>query len=272
MSEQNVVLITGASSGIGQATAQWLAQRGFIVFGTSRNASRVDVLSGVRMLPLDVRLDESVDTCVEAMLQQAGRLDILINNAGYELGGAIEEATLEEVKTQFETNFYGATRMIKAVLPIMRRQGRGQIVNISSLAGLVAVPFLGVYSASRFALEGYTEGLRHELKPFNIRISLVEPNFIKTNLTRNRQYAAHQISDYDSWRRQAFEVMQQYEENAPKPALVAECILRIVESKSPRLRYSVGKNASLTTRLRRFLPESLFEQGVRRHFHLDANK
>ena len=272
MSERKVVLITGASSGIGQSTARLLTQRGFTVFGTSRKSSGIDAIPGVEVLPLDVRIDESVDACLEAVSKQAERVDIVINNAGYELGGAIEETTLEEVKAQFETNFYGVARMIKAVLPIMRRQGKGQIINISSLAGLVPVPFLGIYSASKFALEGYTEGLRHELKPFNIQVSLVEPGFIKTNLASNRQYTADQISDYERWRQRAFEAMRQYEEKAPEPTLVAECVLRVIESKSPKLRYRVGKDATRTTRLRRFLPESLFEQGTRSHFRLDAKK
>ena len=272
MSEQKVVLITGVSSGIGQATARLGAQRGFTVFGTSRNPSGIEAIPSVEVLPLDVRFDESVDACLEAVLKQAGRLDTLINNAGYELGGAIEEATLEEVKAQFETNFFGVVRMVKAVLPIMRGQGNGQIITISSLSGLAPVPFLGVYSASKFALEGYTEGLRHEVKPLNIQVSLVEPGFIKTNLVVNRQYTADQISDYAPWRQRAFEAMRQYEERAPEPSLVAECVLRIIKSKSPRLRYKVGKDAIRTTRLRRILPEGLFEHGARSYFHLDAKK
>jgi NAD(P)-dependent dehydrogenase (short-subunit alcohol dehydrogenase family) len=272
VSEQRVILITGASSGNGQATARLLAQRGFTVFGTSRNPSDVEMMPGVEMLPLDVRLDESVDACVDTVLKQAGRLDTLVNNAGYELGGAIEEATLEEAKAQFETNFFGVVRMVKAVLPVMRRQGNGQIINISSLAGLAPVPFLGVYSASKSALEGYTEVLRHEVKPFNIQVSLMEPGYIKTTLARNRQYAANQISDYAPWRQRAFEAIREYEEKAPGPTLVAECVLRIIESKSPRLRYRVGKDAIRIPRLRRFLPESLLEQGTRSYFHLDAEE
>ena len=272
MSEQEVVLITGASSGIGQSTARLLAKQGFSVFGTSRKPSGIDAIPGVEVLPLDVRLDESVDACLEAVLKQAKRLDIVINNAGYELGGAIEETTLEEVKAQFETNFYGVVRMIKAVLPIMRRQGKGQIINISSLAGLATVPFLGVYSASKFALEGYTERLRHEVKPFNVQVSLVEPGFIKTNLAGNRQYVANQISEYNPWRQRAFEAMGQYEEKAPEPTLVAECVLHLIKNKSPKLRYRVGKDVTSTNRLRRFLPESLFERGTRSYFRLDAKE
>lgn len=267
---QKVTLITGTSSGNGQAIARRLAQKGLTVFGTSRNPSGGEQMPGAEVLPLDVRSDESVKDCVDAVLQRAGRLDILINNAGYELGGAIEEVSIGEAKSQFETNLFGVMRMVQAVLPIMRRQGGGQIINLSSLVGLVPVPFLGVYSASKFALEGYTEVLRHEVKPFNVRVSLVEPGFIRTNLARNRQDAVKHISDYDPWRQRAFEAIHQYEEQAPEPTLVAECVLRVIESKSPKSRYKVGKDATSLPRLRRFLPESLFEQGARDHFHLDA--
>ena len=270
MSNQKVILITGTSSGNGQAIARLLAQRGFTVFGTSRNPAGSERLPNVEVLPLDVRSDESVQACVDAVLQRAGRLDILVNNAGYVLGGAIEEVSIEEAKSQFETNLFGVMRVIQAVLPTMRRQASGQIINVSSLVGLVPVPFLGGYSASKFALEGYTEALRHEVKPFNIRVSLIEPGFIRTSLARNRLYAARRIQDYDPWRERAYEVIHHSEETAPEPTLAAESVLHVIQSKSPKTRYQVGKDAISLPRLRRFLPESLFEQGVRNHFHLDA--
>ena len=272
MLEKRIVLITGTSSGIGQATARLLAQRGFTVFGTSRNPSSLETVSGVEVLPLDVCSDEAVGACLNTLLKKTGRLDILINNAGYVLRGAIEEPTLEEVKAQFETNFFGVVRMVRAVLPIMRRQGGGQIINISSAAGLTALPFHGYYSASKFALEGYTEALRHEVKPFHIRVSLVEPGYIKTHLRHNQQLASDRITDYDPWRKGSSGVRQQWEEKLPGPTLVAECVLRIIESKSPGLRHTVGKDAAQAFWLRRFLPESLFEQGMRRLLHLDIKK
>ena len=187
MSEKQVVLITGISSGIGQATARLLAERDFSIFGTARNLSGVEAIPGVEVLPLDVRSDESVNTCVDTALKRAGRLDILVNNAGYGLSGAVEEVAVEEAKAQFETNFFGVVRMVKRVLPIMRRQGSGQIINISSGLGLVALPFIGFYSSSKFALEGYTEALRHEVKPFKIKVSLVEPGFVHTQFRNNIQ-------------------------------------------------------------------------------------
>ncbi len=272
MPNNKTILITGASSGIGQVTAQLLAQRGYTVFGASRNSARLEQTSNLMMRPLDVRSDESIRKCVNNIIEQTGRLDVLINNAGYELAGAIEETSIEEAESQFATNLFGVMRMVEAVLPLMRQQRSGQIINIGSIVGLVPVPFLGVYSASKFAVEGYTEILRHEVRPFNIRVSLIEPGFIKTNLARNRQYAANHISDYGPWRQRAYDAIRQYEEKAAEPTLVAECVLRIIENGSPKLRYRVGQDALTNTRLRRFLPEVLFERGVRDYFHLDAKK
>src|SRR5262245_48207794 len=167
MSSQKVVLITGASSGIGQSIARLLAQKGLTVFGASRNPHAAEHVPAVEVLSLDVRSDESVKACVDTVLVRAGRLDILVNNAGYMLSGAVEEVTIEEAKAQFDTNFFGTMRAVKAVLSTMRQQRSGTIVNISSLAGLVSgPPFCGMYSASKFALEAYTEHLWREVKPF----------------------------------------------------------------------------------------------------------
>jgi len=152
----------------------------------------------------------------------------------------------------------------------MRKQGSGRIINISSVAGLIAAPFLGFYNASKFALEGYTESLRHELRPFHIGVSLVEPGFFKTNIGRNRQYGAEPINDYDPWRRRGLSSIERLESQGPGPAAVAECVLRIIESRSPALRYRVGTDARRYVRLRRILPASTFERGVRRAFKLDG--
>jgi len=268
MPGQQVVLITGASSGVGQYTAQLLARRGFRVFGTSRNPANAEAMSAVEMLPLDVRADDSVRACVEAVVNRDGRLDVLINNAGYELAGALEELSSEEGRSQFETNFFGVVRMINAVLPLMRRQKNGRIVNVSSLSGLSAIPFMGLYSASKFALEGYTEALRHEIRPFNIHVSLTEAGFLKTPMMKHRQQGANQIADYDPWRERALKAIRAYEEKGPGPEVVAETLHRIVSSKTPRLRYLIGGQAKSVARLRRFLPEAMFQSGVRRTFSI----
>lgn len=224
------------------------------------------------MVALDVRSDTSVAACVKTVLEQAEHLDVLVNNAGYELGGALEELSLEEAQAQFETNFFGVVRMVKAVLPAMRGRKRGQIINISSLSGLAPIPFLGMYSASKFALEGYSEALRHEVRPFNIQVSLVEAGFLKTPLREKRQLAAQRMSEYAPWRQRALDAVREYEEKGPGPELVAKTVLKIVESTRPRLRYAIGQQAQLISRLRRFLPAMAFEQGTRSTFHLDAKK
>jgi NAD(P)-dependent dehydrogenase (short-subunit alcohol dehydrogenase family) len=201
-----------------------------------------------------------------------GGLDVLVNNAGYELAGALEEVSMDEAKVQFETNFFGVVRMVKAVLPVMRRQKHGQIITISSLTGLSATPFMGIYSASKFAVEGYTEALRHELKPFGISVSLIEPGFLHTPMTSHRQVTAERIAEYDAWRQRSFDAIREYEEKGPGPELVAETVLKIVASKAPRLRYLTGRQAKVVTGLRRFLPAGAFEQGVRGTFRLDRNQ
>jgi short-subunit dehydrogenase len=269
MSDQRVVLITGASSGVGQSTARLLSRRNYKVFGTSRNPAVTETIPGVEMLPLDVRSDDSVRACVEAVSSAGGRIDVLINNAGYELAGALEELTAEETRAQFETNFFGVVRMIDAVLPTMRRQKCGHIINVSSLAGVSSIPFLGIYSASKFALEGYTEALRHELKPFDIHVSLTEAGFLNTAMMNHRQIAANRITEYDPWRQRALDATRAQEEKGPGPELVAETLLEIISSKTPRLRYPIGHQAKSVARLRRFLPAGMFEQGVRRTFSLD---
>jgi NAD(P)-dependent dehydrogenase (short-subunit alcohol dehydrogenase family) len=269
---QRVALITGASSGVGRATARLLAQREYRVFGTSRDPAHAEVIPNVEMLPLDVRSDDSVRSCVEAVSSRGGRIDVLINNAGYELAGALEELSFEEARAQFETNFFGVVRMIHEVLPLMRRQRHGHIINVSSLSGLSPIPFLGVYSASKFALEGYTEALRHEVKPFDVRVSLAEPAFLRTPMMNHRQVAATPIQEYDSWRQRALDAIRSFEERGPGPEAVAETLLAIVSSRRPRLRYLIGHQARSVTRLRRFLPARMYEQGVRRTFSLDGGR
>jgi NAD(P)-dependent dehydrogenase (short-subunit alcohol dehydrogenase family) len=271
MSQQRVVLITGASSGVGQATARLLAQHDYTVFGTSRRPAGAETIAGVEMLPLDVRADDSVGACVEAVFNRSGRIDVLINNAGYELAGAVEELAPEEVRDQFETNFFGVIRMINAVLPLMRSQKRGHIVNVGSLSGVAPIPFLGMYSASKSALEGYTEALRHELKPLNVHVSLTQAGFLKTPMMRNRQLGANRIADYDTWRARALDAIRGHEEKGPGADLVAATLLEIVSSSSPHLRYPIGSQAKSVLRLRRFLPAGMFEQGVRRTFRLDKS-
>lgn len=272
MSEPKVVLVTGVSSGIGRAIACLLAQKGFAVIGTSRDPAGLQPVSGIQVLPLDVRSDESANACVHAVLNRAGRIDILINNAGYVQSGAIEEVSVPEAIAQFETNFFGAMRMISAALPHMRKQAGGQVINISSLVALAPTPFMGVYSASKCALAGYTEALRHEVKPFSIKVSLVEPGQIQSNLQSNRRAPARPISAYDPWRRRFTDAMRASRGNASEPILVAQCVLDIIESPTPKLHYAVGEQVARVSQARQSLHEEQFEQAARKAFNLDAQR
>jgi NAD(P)-dependent dehydrogenase (short-subunit alcohol dehydrogenase family) len=266
MRDKRVVLVTGASSGIGAAVASRLVKDGHVVFGTGRSASGTTA-DGAVLLPLDVCSSLSVRSCVEEVVRRAGRIDTVVNNAGYLLAGAIEEVSLEQAQAQFETNFFGVVRMVQAVLPIMRKQGSGQILNVSSLAGLVPMPFWGFYNASKAAVESFSESLRIELKPLGIRVAVVEPGTIKTPFYAQPVTAAGR--DYEPWRGRAFKAMKAFEAQAPGPEAVARSISRIVASDLRRLRNPVTLQATLLTALRRIVPDAIFEPVMRFAFKLD---
>jgi NAD(P)-dependent dehydrogenase (short-subunit alcohol dehydrogenase family) len=260
------ILVTGASSGIGAAIAARLAQDGHRVTGTCRNPGP-ESLPGIKMLALDVTSDASVQSCVAQFLGDTGGIDVLINNAGYLQSGAIEEVTIEQAQAQFETNYFGLVRMVRAVLPAMRARKCGLIVATSSLAGMVPLPFWGQYNASKFAVEGMMETLRHELKPLGIHVSMVEPGAIKTPF-----YGAPKstvMDAYSPWRERFFNKMKNFEEKAPGPEVVAHVFARIVNSPRPALRNTVTTEATLFPFLRRLLPAGAFEVGLRNGFGID---
>lgn len=263
-----VALVTGASSGIGQATAKHLVQQGYTVFGTSRQPEQATA-DGFTLLPLDVGSDKSVQACVQAVLAGAKRIDLLVNNAGYNQVGAIEENTLVDAQAQFDTNFFGTLRMIQAVLPIMRQQGGGHIVNVGSVVGLTAIPYTGLYSATKFALEGLSEALRSEVAQFNIQVSLVEPGTFKTNLTGRAP--AHPINAYHAARQSVLGSLRESIQNSPDPLIVAQTIVKIAESSRPYLHNVVGRRARLIATLKRFLPERAFERVYSRVFRVPTD-
>lgn len=265
MTQTKVVLITGASSGFGQLAAERLAQAGHTVFGTSRQP-KGGARGGYRMLPLDVRSDESVRDCVAAVLQEAGRIDVLVNNAGYALSSLIEEATIEEAKQQFETNFWGTVRMTKAVLPTMRRQRNGRVINISSLAGLVGVPGEGFYAATKFAMEGYSETLASEVAPFHIHISLIEPGYFRTGFGDARSEGSDRISDYTPIRSPVIAFFAEGARNGGDPMKVAALIHKVIDAQRPHLRYRVGRDSVWVPVLRALVPARMFAWGARKSF------
>src|SRR5215510_5854635 len=228
MKKNKVILVTGASSGIGLLIANRLHNEGFTVFGTSRNPEKHKKTVPFKLLSLDVTSDWSIRDCIDALLSEVRTIDVLINNAGGLLAGSVEETALEQAYKQFETNFWGSVKMTKAVLPIMRSQRSGQIITISSLVGLIGVPFNSYYAASKHALEGFYKSLRLELKPFNIQVSVVEPGFFKTNIDRGAQYGNESISDYEQSRKKVFQFFSESLAKSPLPKPVADIVLKIV--------------------------------------------
>ncbi len=266
--EKRVVLITGASSGIGQACARRLASRGYRVFGTSRRPQAGEA-EPFEMIRMDVTDDGSVRDGVAAVLARAGRLDVTVNNAGIGFAGAIEDTSLDEARELFETDFFGVLRVCRAVLPQMRAQRSGTIVNVSSLAGVVAVPFQGMYCAAKFALEGMTEALRLEVRPFGIRVALIEPGDAHTAFTANRRptAASGPESAYAESMRRAMSVAEHEERTGIEAEAVARVLEGIARRRSPRLRYVVaGSYQRLGSVGKRLAPGGLFEWGIRRYY------
>jgi NAD(P)-dependent dehydrogenase (short-subunit alcohol dehydrogenase family) len=262
------VLVTGASSGIGAAIAHLFHRRGFMVFGTSRSADP-NSLHEFPMLKLDVTSEASVKSCVGELMARAGRLDVLVNNAGFVLAGAAEETSIEEAKEQFETNFFGVARMVNAVLPHMREARAGRILTIGSLAGLMAIPYSAFYSGAKFALEGYMEALWFEVKPFGIMVSLIEPGFVHTPINQATRVAAKPLEAYAGPRDRALAVVDRSVDKGIAPELVAKAVLRAAQNRSPQLRYRVGADARWLPRLKNAAPWNVFASGVRRTFELE---
>ena len=236
MAENNVVLLTGASSGIGEAAARLLNDSGYMVYGTSRKPE-IPPAPGIEMLELEVREDDSVEQCVETVIDRAGRIDVLVNNAGYAHRGPLEDVTIDEFRDQFETNLYGVHRMVRAVLPQMFRQGGGRIVNISSAIGRIAVPYSVTYCSSKFALEGYSEGLAKELAPLGIEVVIMEPGLTDTPFHKN----ATKTESVNERYRERIEAgragLPERMKAADSAEDVARVILAAVRDEKPALRY-----------------------------------
>jgi NAD(P)-dependent dehydrogenase (short-subunit alcohol dehydrogenase family) len=276
---QRVVLITGASSGIGKACANHLHRKGYKVYGTSRRAlwssdtraERTDQPTTFQLIPMDVTSDESVRQGVQWILEREGRLDVVVNNAGYGIAGALEDTELEEAQAQMETNFFGVVRLSRIVLPIMRQQGGGCLVSISSVGGLIGIPFQGLYSASKFAVEGLMEALRAEVKPHGIRVALIEPGDFHTGFTASRRKTrlSERGTVYGTRFAKALAVMEKDETNGPSPERVGYLLERIIAKKSPRLRYIIGPvSEKLAVGLKKVLPSKLFEWTIMMYYQL----
>jgi len=266
------VLITGASSGFGKAIAEALAARGDRVYGTTRQTvSPATASAQVRMLTMDVGDPATVDAAVARMITEAGRIDALINNAGFGIAGAIEDTSDAEAHAQFETNVFGLHRVCRAVLPQMRRQNSGRVINLSSLAGLVAVPYQAFYCASKHAIEAYTEALRMEMKPFGIHVSMIEPGDFATSFTDNRRMVtgcAEGSAHYNRCRT-AVARMQEDERKFTNLTPVVKTVLAALASAQPALRYPVAVPMQrFLVALKPFLPQRLFEYLIMDNYKL----
>lgn len=261
-------VVTGASSGIGKASAEALAQAGFTVFGTSRRPGNGS--NRVTMLECDVTDDASVQALISSVLLRTGRIDVLVNNAGLGLFGGAEESSIGQVKDLFDVNLFGTVRVTNAALPAMRQRGRGRIINISSILGLVPAPYSAHYAATKHALEGYSESLDHELRAFNIRVSLIEPAYTRSVFDRNALKPDAPRADYDQARAGTDALLRDVMPKADPPELVAEVVLQAATVRNPRRRYTAGKLARQISLLRRLAPAGMFDRTLRKELRLPA--
>ncbi|OUM06051.1 short-chain dehydrogenase/reductase [Pseudomonas syringae] len=263
---RKTAIVTGASSGIGRATAEALVQSGYTVFGTSRKIG--DGLAQMSMLTCDVTNDESVRTLVSTVLAQTGRIDLLVNNAGIGLLGGAEEFSIPQVQALFDVNLFGVIRMTNAVLPSMRQRGEGRIINIGSILGLVPAPYSSHYSAAKHALEGYSESLDHEVRAFNVRVSVIEPAFVRTVFDQNGIEPDSRLKEYDQARVGFKALLADVMPTADLPDVVAAVVLKAASDARPKRRYTAGKAARQISMLRRFAPAGLFDKNLRKQFRL----
>lgn len=264
-----VVVITGAGSGIGRACGVHLAEHGWRVVGGDIRSDVPPLSSSSPILPLDVDQDDSCVAFVQQVLDQHGRIDVLFNNAGFGIAGAAEETSSAEAHAQLETNFFGVARMCRLVLPTMRRQGSGLIVNMSSIGGLIAIPFQPFYTAAKFAVEGYSEALRLEVQPFGIDVVLIEPSDFRTEFTDRRRIAAAAVegSAYGGRFDSVMAIAEHDERTGSDPSVVASLLERIIRSRRRRLRYTVGDPlVRVTPMVKRLLPWQLAEPLMRAYW------
>jgi NAD(P)-dependent dehydrogenase (short-subunit alcohol dehydrogenase family) len=266
----SIALVTGASSGIGKATAERLATAGYKVYGTSRRGVQTGQRS-FEMLALDVTSDESVEAVVREVIRWEGRIDLLVNNAGFGVAPAgAEESSLEQARAIFDTNFFGIVRMTRAVVPCMRKQGRGRIINIGSVLGFLPMPYGALYAATKHAIEGYSESLDHELRTRGIRVSVIEPAYTKTPFDANFLEPDAKLDEYREVRAAVNARVKEVMATAEQPGVVADVVLQAASAAHPKLRYTAGRLANRLRLLRRFAPAGLVDSGIRRDLRLDA--
>ncbi|WP_225035815.1 SDR family oxidoreductase [Winogradskyella sp. SM1960] len=264
-----VVLITGGSSGIGKSVGEFLQAKGFKVYGTSRNPKNYPD-SKFPIVALDVTKPETISTCVNEVLTHESKIDVLLNNAGAGITGPIEEIPDVEIKRNFETNLFGPINVIKAVLPTMRQQNSGLIINVTSIAGYMGLPYRGVYSASKGALELITEAFRMELKGFNINMTNVAPGDFATNIAAGRYHApVLEDSPYKATYGNTLSLMDEHVDSGSDPKQMADAIYKIIQTKNPKIHYKVGAfMQKFSIVLKRILPDAVYEKLLMNHYKL----
>ncbi|WP_224652044.1 oxidoreductase [Pectobacterium versatile] len=272
MTNKRVALVTGASSGIGEASANQLLAAGYTVYGTSRRGSQAGK-HPFPLLALDVTDDASVEAAIDELLRREGRIDILVNNAGFGVApAAAEESSIEQAKSIFDTNFLGIVRLTRAVVPHMRRQGCGRIINIGSILGVIPLPYVALYAASKHAVEGYSGALDHELRTQGIRVSVIEPAYIKTQFEVNNIEPDAKLGEYEMIRAKLTKVVSKAMAEAESPEVVAEVVVKAAKTSHPTLRYTAGKLAGKLNFLLRFAPAKFLDKVVRNSLQLDTKE
>ena len=264
-----VILITGGSSGLGKSIGEFLHHKGFVVYGTSRNPQKI-TNSVFPLLALDVRNAESIGHCVAEVIRISGRIDVVINNAGVGILGPVEEIPTEEIRNNFETNLYGPIEVMKAVLPQMRMQQSGLIINVTSIAGYMGLPYRGVYSAAKGALEILTESIRMEVKPFGIQITNIAPGEFATSIADHRYHAPVVAgSAYEKVYGRTIEVINSQVSGGDDPVKMAQAVYNIINTPKPNVHYKVGPFMSkFSIVLKRILPDKMYERMLMNHFEL----
>ena len=266
---KKVILITGGSSGIGKSVGEFLTEKGFIVYGTSRNASKIKNHS-FKLVSLDVNNNETIINAVKEVIAIEGRLDVLVNNAGMGITGPIEETPTDEMRAVFETNFFGAIQVMKAVLPQMRKQESGLIINVTSIAGYMGLPFRGIYSATKGALEIVTEAIRMEVKGFGVEVTNVAPGDFATNIASGRYHTpVFEDSPYKKQYQENLDLMDSHVDSGSDPIEMAEAIFKIINTKKPKIHYKVGEfMQKFSIFLKNILPDKVYEKLLMNHYKL----
>lgn len=264
-----VILITGGSSGIGKSIGELLKKNNYIVYGTSRNPKKNGDLP-FPLIELDVTRPETISAAVSSIIAKEGKIDVLINNAGIGITGPIEETPDSEIKKAFDTNYFGPLNVIKAVLPHMRRQKGGLIINITSIAGYMGLPYRGIYSATKGALELTTEAFRMELRDFNIKMTNVAPGDFATNIAAGRYHApVLENSPYRKKYKNTLEIMNRHVDSGKDPGVMAKVVMKIVQTKDPKGHYKVGEPLQkFSIALKRILPDKVYEKMLLKHYKL----